>query len=130
MASTQSDGADRTSIDRPRLVAVGVSAIEGAVLLGLGIFSIALIVAGHADDPFSAGLMAGLALLAGAGMCAAAWFLWRGERWPRSPSLVWQLVMLPVGFSLLGTQRPVGIAVLVAAVAAVVALLALERDGG
>lgn len=110
-----------------RLIAVGVSGIEGVVLVGLGIFSLVRIVSGDADDPLSAGLMGGLALLAGAALGVAALALWRGERWPRSPSLVWQLIVLPVGYGLLDDQWAAGAALLVGAVAAVVSLLALER---
>lgn len=127
VAPPQSRGAGPAAPSRSRLVAVGVSGIEGAALVGLGIFAIVLILAGHADDPISAGLVAGLALLGGVGLGAAAWALWRGERWPRSLSLVWQLIMLPVGYSLLDDQPPVGAALLVGAVATVVSLLALER---
>lgn len=128
MPPTQSGGAEPTATGRPRLIAVGVSGLEGVVLVVLGLFSFVRIADGRADDSVSAALMGALALLAGAALVRAAWALWRGARWPRSPSLVWQLIMLPVGYSLLDTDRPIGTALLVAAVAAIVSLLALERD--
>lgn len=128
MPTTQPGGADETATCRSRLIATGVSGAQALTLLVLGIFSFAMVGAGRADDPTSAALMACLAVLVGAGLAYAACELWRGARWARSPSLVWQLVMLPVGYSMLDTLRPVGTVLLISAVAAVVSLLALERE--
>lgn len=128
MSTTQSGGADETATRRSRVIAAGVSGAQGATLLVLGAFSFAMVGAGRADDPSSAALLAGLAVLVGGGLGCASWALWRGARWARSPSLVWQLVMLPVGYGMLDTLRPVGTVLLISAVAAMVSLLALERE--
>lgn len=111
-----------------RSVAAAVTGVQGLTLAVLGVVTAVLAGDGEADDPGSAWLGAGLWMLAAAGLLVAAWALLRGRHWARSPSLVWQLLMLPVGWSLLDTQSVVGLLVLVSAVAALVSLLALERD--
>jgi hypothetical protein len=119
---------DGATSSRARIVAALVTAAQALTLLGLSVFSILETIDGRADDAFSAYLLGGLGLLTGGGLGWIAWSLWRGARWARSPSLVWQLVMLPVGYETLDTRQWIGFALLVSAAAALVSLLAIERD--
>lgn len=111
-----------------RSVAAGVTAAQGLTFVIFGIVTAVVAATGDADDATAAGLGGALWMITGAALSFVAWALWRGRHWARSPSLVWQLLMLPVGWSLLDTQSVVGLVVLVSAVAALISLLALERE--
>ena len=128
MPATDPGRPDGTALGSARPTAAGVTAAQGLTFLIFGVVTAVLAATGDADDPGSAGMAAGLWVLIGAGLSFVAWALWRGRHWARSPSLVWQLLMLPVGWSLLDTQSVVGLLVLVSAVAALVSLLAMERE--
>jgi hypothetical protein len=119
---------DGTAVGPARATAAGVTAAQGLTFVGLGIATAITVGTGKADDGGSAALAAAFWMLAGVGLGLVAWALWRGRHWARSPSLVWQLLMLPVGWSLLDTQSVIGLIVLVSAVAALIALLSLERE--
>ncbi len=119
---------DETVTGSAHTVAAAVTGAQGLALVALAIVTAVVAGDGDADDTSSAWLGAGLWLLAATGLLIAAWALLRGRHWARSPSLVWQLLMLPIGWSLLDSQSIIGGLVLVSAVAALVSLLALERD--
>jgi hypothetical protein len=88
-----------THRDPGTLAALAVCA-QALTLAGLGIWSAVAGIVGHPDDRLAAELMAGLAVLAGAALAAAARGLFFGRRWARAPVLVWELIMVPVGISL------------------------------
>lgn len=128
MPATEPRRPDGTAVGPARATAAGVTAAQCLTFLGLGIATAITVGTGNADDSGSAALAASLWALAGVGLGLVAWALWRGRHWARSPSLVWQLLMLPVGWSLLDTQSVIGLVVLVSSAAALVSLLSLERD--
>lgn len=89
----------------PRRVAAVLCAGQALALLGFAAFYVYELVIGEGSDAgrvvMSAVLIAvgalGLALLARG---------WLGEqRWPRTPTIVWDLLLLPVGISLLQAGR-------------------------
>lgn len=81
-------------------------------------------VTGVPDDPATAWVAVALGMLAAAGLLLVARGLARRRRWARSPALVTQLLLLPVGVSLLQSGRlALGGALLTVALAGVVLLL-------
>lgn len=128
MPATDPARPDRTIVGPARRTAAAVTAAQGLTFVALAIATAVSAGRGNADDAVSATLAAALWLAIGAGLTVVSAALWRGRHWARSPSLVWQLLMLPIGWSLLDTASVVGLVVLVSAVAALISLLALERD--
>lgn len=61
-----------------------------------------------------------LVVLLGAGVASVSVGLWRGQRWSRSPALVWQLLQASVAVPALGPRPQIGVPLLVAAVLVVV----------
>jgi hypothetical protein len=97
---------------------------QALTLVVLGIWSALAGIVGHPDDRVAAELMAALALLTGAGLAVAARGLFFGQRWARSPVLVWELIMLPVGLSLARAIPAAGALVLASAAVVLVATFA------
>ncbi|MBA3619365.1 MAG: hypothetical protein H0W56_07235 [Acidothermales bacterium] len=92
------------------LVAAGVLAAETVV--------------GRSTDASGARLTALLALAAGVGLVLVARSLARRRRWARAPALVTQLLLLPVGFTVVQSgQAPIGVPLLVVAGGLVLLLL-------
>jgi uncharacterized membrane protein (DUF2068 family) len=92
------------------LVAAGVLAVETVV--------------GRSTDGSGARLTALLALAAGVGLILVAGGLARRRRWARAPALVTQLLLLPVGFTVVQAGEPlIGVPVLAVSVAVVVLVL-------
>ncbi|GAA1658257.1 hypothetical protein GCM10009733_064960 [Nonomuraea maheshkhaliensis] len=108
------------------LIAAAVVAVEGLVALGLGVFVAVETLTGTPDDMTSAVAEAVFGLLVGAGLLWVAWGgLFRMERWGRSPAVVTQIFMLPVGGTLITSDLPqLGIPLIVVALAGLAALLA------
>lgn len=92
------------------LVAAGVLAAETVV--------------GRSTDASGARLTALLALAAGVGLVLVARSLARRRRWARAPALVTQLLLLPVGFTVVQAgDAPIGVPLLVVAGGLVLLLL-------
>lgn len=89
--------------------------VQAAVLAALSVAITITAARGRADDAGSAYLLAGFFGLLAAGIGFVGVGLVRGRSWARSPAIAWQLVMLPVGFTLLATQAAVGVATLACA---------------
>ncbi|GAA3712666.1 hypothetical protein GCM10022224_092800 [Nonomuraea antimicrobica] len=108
------------------LIAAVVVALEGLVALGLGVFVAVETLVGAPDDMTSAAAEAVFGLLVGAGLLWVAWGgLFRMERWGRSPAVLTQIFMLPVGVTLTQSGWPqLGIPLIAVAVAGLVTLLA------
>lgn len=89
-----------TSRSAPVLLAALVCLLEGVALVGFCVFYLYELVLGEGDDParvvMSVVLMAifAVALL----LAARAWV--RGLPWPRTPTIVWNLLLLPVAWSM------------------------------
>jgi uncharacterized membrane protein (DUF2068 family) len=97
--------------------------LQGALLVGIAVFYVVELAVATATDATRALVSAGLSLLAGIGLLLVARGLWQCRRWARSPALVTNLILLPVGFGLLqGGRWYAGVPLLVAAATVVVLL--------
>jgi ABC-type transport system involved in cytochrome c biogenesis permease subunit len=108
------------------LIAASIVALEGLVALGLGGYVAVQTLTGAPDDISTALAVAGFGLLVGAGLLWVAWGgLFRTERWGRSPGVLTQIFMLPVGGTLITSGQPqLGILMIVVSLAGLVTLLA------
>lgn len=109
---------------RPRriLAAAVLTALEGAVVLGFGLYSLVLLFTAKPDGMTQAVTLAVTVLALSALPLAAARGLWLRRRWSRGPAMIVQLLALPVGWQL--TQNGgVSIALGIAAAAAGIAVL-------
>ena len=105
-----------------RRLAAAVCAVEAMVLLGFCGFYLWELAQGGSDDAGRAVVSTLLiAVFAVAlGLLARAWV--RGAGWPNTPTVVWNVLLLPVSWSLVtGGQAPIGTAVGLAALVGVVA---------
>lgn len=102
--------------DLPARIAAAVCLLEAAGLGATAARFATELTTGTADDPSVAGMslvvtviFTGLLLL-----LAAHW--WRGRRWPRTPTIVWNLLLLPTAWTLSQTNGPLvgGLVALVA----------------
>lgn len=109
-----------------QLVAAAASAAQVLALLALVGFYIYEIADGQAADPVRAVASVVIMLLFGGFIAALARAWLRGEGWPRTPTLLWNALLLPVAWTVSQTpgQGPIGIALGVVAVAALVAAVA------
>lgn len=102
---------------RLRLLAGAVCALQAGALLGFCGFYVWELARGGSDNPgrvvVSVILIAMFA--AGLGYLAGAW--WQGRSFPTTPTVVWNVLLLPVAWGLFQSGR--------AAAAAVLALVAL-----
>lgn len=108
---------------RPRRIAAAaaLTALEGAVIAAFGVWSLVLLATDRPDDYAQAATLAATVLALSALPLAAARGLWQLKRWSRGPSMIVQLVALPVGWEM--AQN--GGTMLAAAVAAWIAALAV-----
>lgn len=83
---------------RPLVVAALAQALQALLLFGVGFTSAVMGITGS-DDLLNAELVGVLAMGGGAGLLGVARGLLGARGWSRSPALVWQLIMIPVGFS-------------------------------
>ncbi|MBH5336932.1 hypothetical protein IHE55_20040 [Streptomyces pactum] len=105
--------------------AAALTALEGVVLLGFGVYLLVMGIVGDPDSPRQAETLAVLVLLLALLPVAAARGLWRCRSWSRGPAMITQLMALPVAWTLVQTDGwMIALGVLVAAVAfGVLALL-------
>ncbi|MEO7129800.1 MAG: hypothetical protein ABIZ07_00290 [Dermatophilaceae bacterium] len=108
-------------VNRPtlaRAVAAGGTVVQALVLAGFGAFYVVEMVAGATDDLTRAATSALLILVFAALLLVLARGWGREVDWPRTPTLLWNALLLPVAWSLYQSDRP-----LVALAVAVVAIL-------
>jgi hypothetical protein len=99
-----------------------IVAVQGLAILTLGFALLVSSVVGSPDSLVGAIFIGVLAVMGGAGLLLCAWGLRHRRRWSRSPALVWQLLMIPVGwYQVQGGMRWLGVSLV--AVSAVGALL-------
>ncbi len=109
---------------RSHRVSAALAAIEGVVLLGFAGFFGYEIASGATDDA-TRGLTSGVLILVFALFLLAMARGWaRLADWPRTPTLLWNLLLLPVAWSLFQSGRTL-VALGVAAVAMVSVVAAL-----
>ncbi|KUL53326.1 hypothetical protein ADL22_04020 [Streptomyces sp. NRRL F-4489] len=106
--------------------AAALTAVEGLALAALGAYMLLNGLVGSPDSPQQAE-MGGVTILALAVLpLVAARGLWRRRRWSRGPSLITQIVALPVAWTLVkggGALIAAGAALAVAAVVVLVLLV-------
>ena len=130
MTSDNGDSAVEPVTSRLRVVAGALVAAEALVLVGLAVYVVVETFAATAEEPGGALALAGLALVTGAGLGGCAYGLVQGRGWTRAPVVTWQLLQAGVAMPLLRRDAwPVGIPLLVAAVA-VLALVLTNRAPG
>ncbi|WBB63204.1 hypothetical protein O7599_12020 [Streptomyces sp. WMMC500] len=113
---------------RPPRVAVAavLTAVEGLVIAALGGYELVLGIFGEPDSTRQA-VFGGLTVLALAALpLAAAHGLWRQRRWSRGPSMITQILALPVSVAMAsagGVTLPLGLVLGVVAVVTLVCVL-------
>ena len=95
---------------------------EAVAVLGFALFYVYEMVTGATDDVTRAATSGALILVFGLGLLALARGWNRAADWPRTPTVLWNALLLPVAWSLHESDRtPVALAVGLAAVASIVA---------
>ncbi|MFC7596355.1 hypothetical protein ACFQU3_13635 [Terrabacter sp. GCM10028922] len=102
--------------------------LEALVLLGFAVFYAYEMVTGATEHLTVAATSGALILVFGIGLLALARGWARAADWPRTPTLLWNALLLPVAWSLQESGRTT-IALAVAAVAAASIVAALSAPG-
>lgn len=114
----------------PRLVAGASCALQAVALLGFAAFYLYELSIGEGSDATRVVMSAVVILLFAAALAVMArgWFSDRG--WQRTPTIVWHLLLLPVGVSLLQAgQTLLGwVVLLLALVSGLAAIAARQAD--
>lgn len=109
-----------------RVVAGVLCGLQALVLLAFAAFYLYELVLGEGSDATRVVMSALVIVLAAIGLAALSrgWFRW--TRWPRTPTVLWDLLLLPVGWGLVQGGRGAvgGLVVAVALVTGGAALLA------
>jgi hypothetical protein len=119
--------------NRPSRGARGVAGLltglQALALVGFAAFYVYELAIGEGSDATRV-LMSAVLILVGAVALAVVCRGWvRGAAWPRTPTIVWNLLLVPVGVGLIqGNRALVGWGVVVMAVACTLAAIAV-RDG-
>ena len=96
--------------------------LEALVALGFVAFYVYEMVTGATDDLTRAATSGALILVFGLGLLALARAWGRASQWARTPTLLWNFLLLPVAWSLHESGRtPIALAVAGVAVASIVA---------
>ena len=119
-ARDPSDPRSSHSVDRPRVVASGVCVLQGLFLLGFCVFSLVELVSSGSDSPGRVVTEVLLVAVFAVGLLALARFWVAGADWPKTPTIVWNLLLLPVAWGLVQGGR-----VLIAGVLAAVAVMGI-----
>jgi hypothetical protein len=102
--------------------------LEALAVLGFAGFYVYEMVTGATDDVTRAATSGALILVFGLGLLALARGWARAADWPRTPTVLWNALLLPVAWSLHESDRtPVALAVGLVAVASIVAAVAAPR---
>ncbi|KNX37703.1 hypothetical protein [Luteipulveratus halotolerans] len=101
---------------------------QAVVLAVLVVISLVQVINGSADDVTQALTEAALVLVFAGCAAALALALHRGKGLARTPTLVWNALLIPVGVSMLGGGAvAIGLAVLLWAVATIAAAVMMPR---
>ncbi|WP_323096730.1 hypothetical protein [Intrasporangium sp. YIM S08009] len=115
----------------PQRLTGALTLLEALVVVGFAGF-FAYEIATGATSTVTTAVMSGLLILVfgvGLGLLARGWF--RGRDWPRTPTLLWNALLLPVAWSLHDAGRtPVALGVAAVALVSIGAALAtpMRRD--
>ncbi len=88
-----------------RLVLAAVLALQVLALAGFAAFYLYELVLGDGASPARVVMSVVLLVLSAVGLGAMARAWARGERWPRTPTMVWSALLLPVAWGLLQGDR-------------------------
>lgn len=113
----------------PRLLAGISCSLQSLALLGFAVFYLYELSLGEGSDAARVVMSAVVIALGavGLGVLARGWF--GHSTWPRTPTIVWHLLLVPVGVSLVQAgQTPLAWVVLLLAVLTLVAAIAVRRD--
>ncbi|TVL94517.1 hypothetical protein [Streptomyces sp. SAJ15] len=118
------DVASAPSGPRPRRVTAAalLSAVEGAVLIGFGVYLLIMGIIGDPESPQQAEMLALTVLALALIPLAAARGLWRRRSWSRGPAMITQIMALPVAWTLVQNG---GLLIAIGVVTAAVALAVL-----
>jgi Na+-driven multidrug efflux pump len=103
-----------------RAVAAGICAIQALALLGFVGFYLWELTQDSSDDVARVVMSALLILVFAVGIGALARGWLRGDNWPNTPTVVWNALLLPVGWSLVQSDHG-----LIGALVIVIALLGI-----
>lgn len=105
-----------------RRLAAGVCALEALVLVVLGVLSGWDLARGASTEASGALMLTVLIAVMAVALALLGRAWWRGAGWPNTPTVVWNLLLVPVAWSLLQAGRvAIGVAVAVLAAVGVVA---------
>ena len=108
----------------PGRLAAAVLAVQVLALFAFAVFYVVELVQGASDNASRVVMSIVLILVFAAGLGLLAWGLWRGSPWARTPTIVWQALLLPIAWGLFQSGRPeIGTVVALAAVGGIVAVL-------
>lgn len=122
---TSGEGAPTGGRDVWRDLAAVVSGVQALALLGFVVFYLWELTQGASDDAVLVVMSALLILVFAVGIGALARGWWRGDNWPNTPTVVWNLLLLPVSWSLFQAGR--GVVALVLAAVAVLGIVSAAR---
>lgn len=126
---TAHDPSGQPSANPLRHVAAGVCVLEAVTLLGFCVFYLWELGQGASADATRAVVSALLIALMAVGLAVLARSWWRGAGWPNTPTVVWNLLLLPVAWSLVQAGRVlIGVAVGVVALAGVGAAIGARSN--
>jgi hypothetical protein len=109
-------------------VAGALTALEGLVLVGFTVFYVVEMVSGATDDLSRAAVSTVLILVFAVGLLALARGWFAAADWPKTPTVLWNALLLPVAWSLReGDRGALALAVGALALASIVAAVAAPR---
>jgi hypothetical protein len=110
--------------------AAALCGVEGLVLVGLAAFYGYEIAIGESDSTARAVMSMLLILLGAVALVLLARGWAGGSTWPRTPTIVWNALLVPVAWSLLESGRPlIALGVAVLAVGSVVSAISASPGG-
>jgi len=110
-------------------VAGALTALEALVLVEFTVCYLVEIVSGATDNLSRAAVATVLILVFAVGLLALARGWFRAADWPKTPTVLWNALLLPVAWSLgEGDRGQIALAVGAVAVASIVAAVAAPRD--
>ncbi len=116
-------------MERPRVVAAAVCTAQGLFLLGFCAFSLYELAQGGSDDATRVVMEVVLVAAFAAGLLGLARFWVRGANWPNTPTIVWNLLLLPVAWGLTqGGRGLIALAVATVAITGIVSAVAADTS--
>jgi hypothetical protein len=114
----------------PRRLAALLTGLQALALAGFAVYYVVELVLGEGSDTMRVLMSALLILLGGVGLGLLARGWLGSAQWPRTPTLVWNVILLPVGVSLVQGNRVAigGVVIVVALVVIVAAWVARDPD--